>query len=128
LNTQVSLENRTKWSPAAFRVFISICETWKLTHDETATLLGVDHRRLKRWIEDSNCIVFPLNILERVSCVLGIYLELNTIFADIDQANDWIKQPNTAELFGGKSALDLAVSPDNENLLKIRHHLFAQTH
>ncbi len=45
--------------------------------------------------------------LERLSHVLGIFRALRTLFSVDDAANAWVKKPNTAPLFMGRSAIDL---------------------
>jgi hypothetical protein len=62
-----------------------IAEGWGLNDDEIQQLLGDD--------------------LERISCVLGIYKALRTIFPFEDRANAWPAKPNAA--FGGESALSV---------------------
>lgn len=83
-------------SKTALKVFRRISEEWGLSEQEESQLLGVS---------SSQDIVISDKTLERISYVLGIYKNLRILFPTQQQANSWIKKPNT--VFDGESALSV---------------------
>ena len=63
--------------------------------------------------------------LERISYLLGIYRAVHTIFPNQQQADGWVRQPNSAPLFQGASALALMCSGRLDDLAAVRQHLEA---
>ena len=68
----------------------------------------------------------PKDTLERISYVLGIYKALQILLPDGKAADAWIKKPNSAPLFRGKSALDRMLSGQVSDLFVVRQYLDAQ--
>nr|WP_290590611.1 MbcA/ParS/Xre antitoxin family protein [Arenimonas sp. SCN 70-307] len=64
--------------------------------------------------------------MERISCVIGIYGALHTIFQDGKQADSWIKRPNAAALFSGQTALHLMMGGQVTGLRAVRLYLDGQ--
>ena len=62
--------------------------------------------------------------LERVSYIAGIYKALHLLFPQPDQANAWLKKPNSA--FAGQSALDVMLAGSIVDLARVRRYLDAQ--
>ena len=58
--------------------------------------------------------------------VLGIYKALQILLPDGQAADAWIRQPNTAPMFGGRSALDRMMSGQVADLFVVRQYLDAQ--
>lgn len=113
-------------SAPALRTFFRIVDLWGLSEDEQMTLLGVTARpTFLKWRMDPN-VVLPMDTLERISCVLGIHKALQTLFPDERMADEWIRRPNTAGLFGGRSALDRMLSGQVADLFVVRQYLDAQ--
>lgn len=113
-------------SAPALRTFLRIADLWGLSVAEQMTLLGVTARpTLLKWRKDPN-VVLPRETLERISCVLGIHKALQTLLPDEGAADAWIRRPNAAGLFGGRSALDRMLSGEMADLLVVRQYLDAQ--
>src|ERR1700728_997936 len=68
----------------------------------------------------------PRDTLERLSYLLGIYKALQLLLPDTQAADEWIRRPNDAPLFGGKSALDRMLSGNVADLFTVRQYLDAQ--
>jgi len=64
--------------------------------------------------------------LERLSCILGIYKALQILLPDPGAADTWVKRPNNAPLFGGRSALARMPGGNVADLLAVRQYLDAQ--
>ena len=110
---------------AALRTFWRLADAWKLTTTEQIALLGVGRSTFYLWKQGK---VGPLDkhILERLSYLFGIYAALQTLLPVPERANEWIRKPNDAPLFGGRSALDRMLGGQVADLYVVRHYLDAQ--
>ena len=71
-------------------------------------------------------MALPKDTLERISYILGIFKALQILLPDEKAADAWVKRPNTAVLFAGKSALDRMLSGHVADLYVVRQYLDAQ--
>ncbi len=67
----------------------------------------------------------PRDTIERISYVLGIYKALQILIPDPRSADAWIKKPNRAPLFNGKSALARMLTGNVSDLYVVRQYLDA---
>lgn len=105
--------------------FAKICEKWKLTIDEQLALLGHPARSTYfKWKKEGG--VLPRDTQDRISYVLGIYKALHIVFADDDTADDWMRRPNLAPMFGGRSAADKMTRGTLVDLHEVRRYLDAE--
>jgi hypothetical protein len=65
----------------------------------------------------------PRDSLERISYVLGIFKALQVLFPVPQIADDWVRQPNNAPIFGGASALDRMLAGNVCDLYVVRKYL-----
>jgi hypothetical protein len=113
-------------SAPALRTLFRIAEAWKLSSPELMKLLGRPPRStFYKWKQLQN-VVLPPDVLERISYIFGIYAALQVLLPRPDAADAWIRKPNTAPLFGGKSALDRMLSGQVADLYVVRQYLDAQ--
>ena len=110
---------------AALRTFWRLAEAWELSAAEQATLLGVGRTTLYQWKQGK---VGPLDrhVLERLSHVFGIYSSLQILFPASGRAEEWVRKPNSARVFGGRSALDRMLGGQISDLFVVREYLDAQ--
>ena len=110
---------------AALRTFWRLSEAWKLGVAEQTTLLGVGRTTLYQWKQGK---VGPLDrhVLERLSYLFGIYAALQILLPVAERADEWVRKPNDAPLFGGASALDRMLGGQVADLYVVRHYLDAQ--
>jgi hypothetical protein len=110
---------------AALRTFFRLAGAWKLGAVEQATLLGVARTTLYQWKQGK---VGPLDRhqLERLSHLFAVYSALHILFPIASRADEWIRKPNTAPLFGGRSALDRMLGGQVADLYVVRQYLDAQ--
>jgi Antitoxin Xre/MbcA/ParS C-terminal toxin-binding domain/Antitoxin Xre-like helix-turn-helix domain len=115
-----------KVSSPALRTFFRIAAAWKLGNKEQITLLGNPPRStFFRW-KHAKGVALPKDTLERISYVFGIYAALQVLLPKSEAADTWIKKPNAAPLFGGRSALDRMLSGQVGDLYLVREYLDAQ--
>ena len=89
------------------------------------TLLGAERSTFYKWKRERNGLLSK-DTLERISYLLGIYKALHILLPHVEAADTWVRRPNTAPLFGGKSALDRMLSGKVSDLYVVRQYLDAQ--
>jgi len=114
-----------KLTAPALRAFFGIAKAWKLNTEEQMGLLGLGSRRSTLFHWKKNGGVLPLDTLERISYLLGIYKALRVLLPGEEAAHEWIKKPNKAPLFGGKPALSRMLKGMGD-LFLVRQYLDAQ--
>ena len=111
---------------AGLRAFTQIAELWHLSIAEQLALLGITSRSTYfKWRNDAQPKL-PRDTLERLSYLLGIYKALQLLLPDAPAADEWIRRPNEAPLFGGRSALERMLSGNVADLFLVRQYLDAQ--
>lgn len=119
------LDPKTASGPA-LRAFFRLSDRWGLDVGQQMTLLGVAARStFFKWKKDQDGHL-SMDTLERISYLLGIFKSLHILLPAEDSADAWIKKPNTASIFGGKSALDRMLSGHVSDLYVVRQYLDAQ--
>lgn len=118
--------DRKALSGPALRTFFRIAERWGLSVDEQKTLLGVaSSSTFYKWKRDPQ-VTLPPDTLERISYILGIYKALQILLPDEQAADAWVRRPNHAPPFGGRSALERMLSGHVSDLYVVRQYLDAQ--
>lgn len=116
--------DRKSLTGPALRTFFRIAEAWRLSEGEQMRLLGLDSRStLQNWKRGAVASV-PRDALERVSYVLGIYKGLQILLPKT--ADQWVRKPNKARVFGGKSALERMASGNVADLYVVRQYVDGQ--
>jgi uncharacterized protein (DUF2384 family) len=114
-------------SPAGLRSFFRLAAAWKLRPSEQRAALGnIAKQTLYNWRDNPESARLSDDQLDRISYLFGVYKALHIIFTRPEQADSWIRRPNEATPFGGKSAADLMFSGHMEDLLRVRRYLDAQ--
>lgn len=115
-----------KDSLPALRTLFRIANAWRLNNKEQMTLLGSPPRStFYRWKQGEN-VVLSRDTLERISYLFGIYSALQVLLPKPEAADAWIRKPNSAPVFGGRSALDRMLSGQVGDLYLVRQYLDAQ--
>ena len=122
---EVDLASRES-AQALLRTFFNIAQAWKLSSREAMTLLGLRSRSTYHVWKDGKSGPLPRDTLERISYVLGIYKALRLLLPSDEAADAWIRKPNTAPLFGGRSALERLLSGNVADLYEVRRYLDSQ--
>ncbi|HEX7117760.1 MAG TPA: MbcA/ParS/Xre antitoxin family protein [Longimicrobiales bacterium] len=118
--------SKERMARAGLRAFFRIAELWGLSVDEQLKLLGSPARSTYfKWKRDGASSL-PRDVLERISYVLGIYKALQVLLPDERAADAWVRKPNTAPVFGGRSALDRMLSGNVADLYEVRRYLDAE--
>jgi hypothetical protein len=111
-------------SAAGLRAFARIAELWGLSVDEQIRLLGGPARStFFQWRKQPAKAKLPRDVLERISNVLGIYKALTILLPEPKAADAWVRKPNAAPLFGGRSALERMLAGNVADLNAVRRYL-----
>ena len=110
----------------ALRTFFNLAKTWKLSELEQMRLLGLSSRSTLQAWKGGRVTKVSRDTLERISYLLGIFKAINILLPDTRRADEWMRLPNTAPLFGGRSALDRMITGNIGDLYVVRQYLDAQ--
>jgi hypothetical protein len=108
----------------ALRTFFRIAEAWGLKEHEQMRLLGLESRSTYQSWKRGVIAALPKDALERISYVMGIYKGLHILLPKT--ADEWIRKPNKAQIFGGTSALDRMMSGNVADLYVVRQYVDGQ--
>jgi len=108
----------------ATRTVVRILEIWNLNDAQSSQLLGVSEEEFRGWkVAAPAEYDLPLEGLERVSYLLGIYKALHIIIPDKVLADSWITGPNDGPLFGGVPPLSHMLIGGISSLRDVRLYL-----
>ncbi len=110
----------------ALRTFFNLAKTWNLSEQEQMRLLGLASRSTLHAWKSGKVAKVSRDTLERISYLLGIFKALNILLPDPKRADEWMRLPNKASLFGGGSALDRMTTGNIGDLYVVRQYLDAQ--
>ena len=102
-----------------------LAQLWELKNDQLLTLLGLSRTTFYRFKNGEATVGLDLATRERVSYLLRIQAALELLLPN-EQADRWVKKPNTAPLFGGASALDRMLGGQVGDLMVVADYLDAQ--
>lgn len=111
---------------AGLRAFFRIADAWRLGVEEQITLLGSPGRSTYFKWKREGAASLPRDVLERISYILGIYKALQILLPDPAAADAWVRRPNAATPFGGRSALERMLSGNVIDLYLVRQYLDAE--
>ena len=125
-NPQVGRGRTASLGGAGLRAFVNMAEAWNLSIAEQLKLLGIESRStFFKWRRERDPRL-PRDTLERLSYLLGIYKSLQILLPDPKAADEWVRRPNGAPLFGGGTALERMLSGQVADLYVVREYLDAQ--
>ena len=109
---------------AGLRAFARIAEAWGLSVEEQIRLLGEPPRStFFAWRKHPEKANLSRDTLERLSNLLGIWKSLQILLPDAAAADAWVRKPNAAPLFGGRSALQHMLGGNVADLNLVRRYL-----
>jgi hypothetical protein len=114
-------------SGPAFMLFLKIAELWALTPLEARVLLGsLPESTFYKYQKTPQTARLSHDTLARISHLLGIYKAINLLLPRAESADAWVRRPNDAPLFKGRSALDYMLGGDFEDIADVRRYLDTQ--
>lgn len=119
--------NRRRLSPPALRTFLAIADLWGLTEEQRRLVLGYPSRSTyHNWCKQARehgAFTLDLDVLMRISAMLGIHQALGILFGEERLGIDWLRTPHRATVFGGQSPLALVTSGTQDGLFTVRRFL-----
>jgi hypothetical protein len=113
-----------RMAAAGLRAFERIAQAWGLSVDEQLCLLGAPPRSTYfAWRKQPEKASLPRDTLERLSNLLGIYKSLQILLPEAAAADAWVRKPNSAAPFGGRSALARMLAGNVADLNLVRRYL-----
>jgi len=123
----LQMDRSRELSGPALRTFFNIARDWKLSREEQMRLLGLSATSTYyKWKDAPQGARLGRDTLERLSYIFGIYKALQVLLPDAQAADEWIRKPNKAPLFGGRPALERMLSGNVADLYVVREYLDAQ--
>jgi len=114
---------------AGLTAFFNIAEKWELTVSEQRVLLGSPaEATFFKWKKNPASVNrLTHDLLERISYILGIHKSLRILFNNKQESvYTWIKKPNKAPMFNGRTALQRMLGGNVSDLYAVRRYLDAQ--
>ena len=125
IKTKIVSASPVNKNSVALKAFFGITDKWQLTSEQERILLGTTPATFYRWKKEKDGSLSK-DTLERISYILGIYKALRILLPSEKSAVEWIKKPNKAPLFGGRSALDRLLIGRVIDLADVRRYLDAE--
>jgi uncharacterized protein (DUF2384 family) len=121
--------NRRRLSAPGLRTFLAIADLWNLSDEERLRILGFPARSTYyNWVKavrEHRDITLDVDVLTRLSAVLGIHQALGVLHGDERAAVQWLRTPHGAPVFGGRAPLELATCGTQDGLMSVRRFLDA---
>lgn len=105
-----SFGERARVSAPVMRTFLNIANRWGLSQLVQHELLQCDRSELEDWsnvARSSGPLVLETAVLMRLSAILGVFAELQQIFASADRERSWLTRGRKEAPFHGRAPLDL---------------------
>lgn len=106
--------NRRRLSAPALRTFLAIADLWGLNEEQRRLMLGYPSRStFHSWCKQARehgSITLVVDVLTRISAVLGIHQALTVLFSEERDGIAWLRQPHEARVFGGRPPFMLATN------------------
>ena len=108
---------------AFFFMIDRITEAWTVTDAQKAALLGLDACSEFDEMREAPFQNVSPETLERGAILLDTFIYLGAILPETKVADEWIRLPNSAPLFGGKSALTTMLEGGLQVMRAVRVYL-----
>lgn len=119
--------NRRRLSAPALRTFLAIADLWGLNEQQRLLMLGLPSRSTyHNWCRQARAhgaFTLDVDVLTRISAVLGIHQALGILFPTEQLGVEWMRSAHAAPVFGGRPPLKLATSGTQDALLTVRRFL-----
>ena len=121
--------NRRRLSAPALRTFTAIADLWGLNEEQRRLILGYPSRSTyQNWCKQAREhgeITLDVDVLTRISVLLGIHQALGVLFADEHEGVHWLLRPHDAAVFGRHPPINLVTNGTQDGLMTVRRFLDA---
>ena len=127
--TRFGSANRRRLSAPGLRTFLAIADLWRLTEGERLLILGLPSRSTfynwVRAVREHRDITLDVDVLIRISAVLGIHQALGVLHGSEHDGAAWLRTPHSGLVFGGHPPMNLVTSGTQDGLMTVRRFLDA---
>lgn len=124
-----SPENRRRLSGPGLRTFLNIADHLGLDEEQQRAIAGgppvADYRDWCRKAREQLELTLEVDVLMRISAVLGIYGSLRTLYKTEQEGFAWLRGPYGSSPFEGRAPIDLVLDGSLEGLMAVRRFLLA---
>ncbi|CDZ79020.1 hypothetical protein BN59_03335 [Legionella massiliensis] len=110
----------------ALKAVLKILEKWQCSVEETQILLGLKRSTLFKYKSMPESASISPDLTERLSYLLNIHAALRILFSHPDSIYGWIRKPNDAPFYNGKSAMDIMLQGRVVDLWAVASRLNAE--
>lgn len=110
----------------AFKVILNIFDKWHCSTDEALILLGLKRSTWFKYKNAPESALFSQDIVERISYILNIHAALRILFSTPDSVYQWVRKPNNAPFYNGRSAMDVMLQGRVVDLWSVASRLNAE--
>lgn len=110
----------------AFKVVLNILDKWHCSTDEALTLLGLKRSTWFKYKSAPEHATYSHDLTERISYLLNIHAALRILFSKPESVYGWIRKPNQAPFFNGRSAMDIMLQGRVVDLWAVASRLNAE--
>lgn len=111
----------------AVKAVFNIFDRWTISDQNQQTLLSLETPTdLIELRNNSNNNLFKADLLERISCILGIWKSLKILIPDNTIADQWINRNNHDDYFQGSSPLGMMMSGKLADIYGVKAYLESQ--
>ncbi|GAC1613243.1 MAG: MbcA/ParS/Xre antitoxin family protein [Vulcanimicrobiaceae bacterium] len=114
-------------SAPALRLFANVAQLWKLSVAEQRILLGaMPESTYYKYFKRPESAKLSRDTLDRISHIVAIFKAINILLPRKESADSWVRRPNDAVQFKGRSALEYMLTGGLEHIAGVRHYLDAE--
>ena len=110
----------------AFKVVLNIFDKWHCTTEEALTLLGLKRSTWFKYKSTPETATFSPDLIERISYLLNIHAALRILFSNPESVYQWIRKPNKAPFYNGRSAMEIMMQGRVVDLWSVASRLNAE--
>ncbi|MBA2711830.1 MAG: DUF2384 domain-containing protein [Tatlockia sp.] len=110
----------------ALKAVINILDKWECSVEEMQILLGLKRSTLFKYKSFPENALISKDLTERLSYILNIHAALRILFSNPDSTYGWVRKPNSAPFYNGKSAMDIMLQGRVVDLWAIASRLNAE--
>lgn len=120
----VTVKERARVSGPGLRTFLNIANRWLLSEEQRVELLGAGSLdRFRSWeaaARSQKRLALPMDVLMRISIVLGIFCALRQFLATLERERAWLFRARPDPPFLGRTAMEVLTSDTYSNRLAVR--------
>ncbi len=116
-----------KFRRLAARAYIGLAGIWVLDQSDAATLLNLSDQDYQDW-QEGEFTDLGVDHLEKISCLLGIYRYLFTLYSGhTDRVSAWLCRSNAGVLIAGNTPYEILAGARVEVFHLVRRKLAGAT-